>query len=265
MLLKGKVVVITGIGPGLGTKLALEAARQGAAGLILASRSSDKLDAAEAAIAALAGVQTQVLKVPCDITKPEDCARLTERSVATFGRIDALVNSAYIAGDLSKAADKGNLDDWRAVMETNVFGTMNVTQSVSAQMKKQKSGAILMISSMVTRKPFYGQAGYAASKGAMNTIVKFLATDLGRHGIRVNAASMGWMWGASVEGYFKYREKTEGISIDEQKAAVFKNIPIGRIPTDDECAKAALFLISDMAAVVTGVCLDVNGGEFIAP
>ena len=57
----------------------------------------------------------------------------------------------------------------------------------------------------------------------------------------------------------------EGISIDEQKAAVFKNIPIGRIPTDDECAKAALFLISDMAAVVTGVCLDVNGGEFIAP
>lgn len=264
MLLKDKIILITGIGPGLGSKLALEAARQGAAGIVLASRSSEKLAAAADAIAQL-GTTAQVLQQPCDITQPADCARLTAAAVEKFGRIDALVNSAYIAGDLTRSTEKGDLDDWRKVMDTNVSGTMNVTQSVAAQMKTQKQGAIAMVSSMVTRKPFYGQAGYAASKGALNTLVKFLATDLGHHGIRVNSAAIGWMWGASVEGYFNYRAQKEGISVDEQKAAVYKNIPLGRIPTDDECARAVLFLVSDMSAVVTGATLDINGGEFMAP
>lgn len=263
MMLKDKVVLISGMGPGMGVKMGLEAARQGAHALIISARTASKLDEAEEQISAL-GTSTQVLKVSCDITKPEDCKNLVAASVEKFGRIDCLVNSAYYGGDLTKSTEKADLDDWRKMLETNLLGTMSLTQVVVEQMKEQKNGAIVMVSSMAARKPFYGHAGYAASKNAMNAVIKYLAVDVGGYGIRVNAAAMGWMWGNSVESFFKYNEKKKGISVQDQYDKKAKDIPLGKIPTDDECGRAALFLISDMAAAITGVCLDVNGGEYMA-
>lgn len=164
MLLKDKIVVISGIGPGLGVKLAVEAAREGARGIVVAARTAHKLDDAEARIAAL-GVDCDVLKVTTDITERAQCRQLADAAIGRFGRIDALVNSAFVHGAFPEPVDAADLDGWRAVFDTNVFGTMALTQEVVPHMKRQRRGAIVMINTQATRKPFAGEAGYAVSKG----------------------------------------------------------------------------------------------------
>lgn len=261
MLLKDKIVIISGIGPGLGIKLALEAAREGAAGVVLAARGMAKLDDAEERIRAL-DTHCQVLKMATDITDPEQCRLLAEATMAHFGRIDALVNSAYIAGDVTESVEAAGLDGWRAIFETNLFGTMNLTLAVVPHMKPT-GGAIAMINSMVIRQALPGQAAYASSKGALATSVKYLAKELGQYGIRVNSVLMGWMWGAPVQGFIPYMAAAQNITEEEVIAQVAARIPVGHIPTDDDCAKAALFMVSDYARAITGAALDVNGGEFM--
>ena len=167
------------------------------------------------------GTSCEVIKVSTDITDASHCARLAERTVQAFGRIDALVNSAYNPGNVMNSIGETNLDEWRPVLETNLMGTMNMlTNAVVPQMKEQKGGAIVMISSMVTRKPLMGQAGYAISKGALGVAAKYLAQELGPHGIRVNTVSMGWMWGTPVQGYMEHVAQTQKIPVEQQRAAV---------------------------------------------
>ena len=98
MPLKDKVVIVSGIGPGLGVKLAVEAAREGARAVVASARTAEKLDDAENRIRAL-GTTCRVLKVPTDITDAAQCRAVAERAVKEFGRIDGLVNSAYFHGD----------------------------------------------------------------------------------------------------------------------------------------------------------------------
>lgn len=261
MILKDKVVIISGIGPGMGIKLAVLAAQEGVKGMAISARTASKLDEAEAAIRA-AGLDTPVLKVPTDITDRAQCDRLAQQTVEHFGRIDALFNSAYLSGKLDPL-EQYDADDWRQTMEVNVFGTLNMTFAVVPQMKKQGGGSIVMINSQVTRKPIASQAGYATSKGALRTASSYLALELGQHNIRVNSTYMGWMWGAPVQKYMEYAAGEYGTTVEAMRADIAKNIPLGRLPEDAECAKAAIFFASDYAEVVTGAGLDVNGGEFL--
>lgn len=264
MMLKNKVVVISGIGPGLGVKLAIEAARAGARGVVLAARSMAKLDDAQLRISALQ-LPCEVLKVPTDILDPGQCRNLVEQTVAHFGRLDCLVNSAYNPGNVMDNLQNAGTQGWQEIFQTNVFGTMNLALEAAKQMKLQGGGAMVMINSLVTRKPLVGQGGYAASKGALATAVKYLAQEYAPFGVRVNTAAMGWMWGTPVEQYMQHIEREQGVSVQEQVSAVSVNIPMGHIPTDDDCAKGALFLVSDYAKAITGAWLDINGGEFMAP
>ncbi len=262
MLLENKVVIISGIGSGLGIELALGAAKYGAK-LVIAARTESKLDAAEEDVRQLPnGDNIDVIKVPTDICDKSQCEHLVARAIERFGRIDVLINSAYNPGVMA-LADTANMDAWRAVMDVNVFGTMNLIQSVIPQMKLQRSGSIVNVNTMVTRKPMATQAGYAASKAALSSVTSHLALELGQYNIRVNSTYMGWMWGAPVEYYFKQRSKSEGVSIESLKKEVEKNIPLGKIPTSAECANAVFFLASDLASAITGACLDVNGGEYL--
>jgi NAD(P)-dependent dehydrogenase (short-subunit alcohol dehydrogenase family) len=261
MLLKDKIVIVSGVGPGLGVKLAVEAAREGAAGVVLAARSADKLADAERRIREL-NTDCAVLKVSTDISQRAQCRALATTVVDRFGRIDALLNSAYSAGNVTEAIESSDLEGWRAVFETNLFGTMNLTQEVVPHMK-QHGGAIAVINSMVIRQALPGQGPYAASKGALATIVKYLAKELGQYGIRVNSVLMGWMWGAPVQGFIPHMAAAQQITEEEVIAQVASRIPLGHIPTDDDCAKAALFMVSDYARAVTGASLDVNGGEYM--
>ncbi len=260
MLLENKVVIVSGIGPGLGQELALEAARQGAS-VVMCARTPAKLDDVEAMIRA-EGLETPLLKVPTDIADRAQCAELVRQAVARFGRIDVLINSAYNPGSFEPVAE-ANLDGWREAMDVNFFGTMALTLETVPQMKQQGGGAIVMINTMVTRKPMATQAGYGASKAALASATSHLALELGPSNIRVNSAFMGWMWGPSVEGYFKMAEEAGGPTVAEQKAQVAAGIPLRVIPDDADCAKAAIFLGSDYSRAMTGAALDVNGGEYL--
>jgi len=260
MLLKDKVVIVSGIGPGLGNQLALAAAREGAK-VVLSARGSEKLDAAEDAIRA-AGFKVDVLKQTTDITDAARCQELAAATLRTFGRIDLLINSAFTSGRL-QPMDDTDLDDWRAIMETNLYGSMQMTSAVVPQMKRQGGGSIVMINTLATRTPAPLQGGYAVSKGALKTAASYLARELGQYRIRVNSVFMGWMWGVPVKVALEKFAAAQGISPLALKKEVEAFIPLGKMPTDTECADAVIMLGSDLARAVTGACLDVNGGHYL--
>ncbi|MCC7515949.1 MAG: SDR family oxidoreductase [Pseudomonadales bacterium] len=262
MLMQGKVVIISGIGPGLGIELALLAAREGAEAVVLAARTASKLADAAKQIADL-NLGTKTLEVVTDIAKAEDCKNLVASTCAAFGRVDALVNSAYIPGKFSNW-DKWDFDDWRKTLDVNLFGSLMLSREAARVMKDQPHrGAIVMVNSMVTRKTPGVQGGYATSKGALATATRALADDLAPYGIRVNSCLMGWMWGASVKKYVDGMVAATGATPEAVKQDIIKNIPMGFIPTDADCAKGCLFLVSDYAKVITGAALDINGGEYM--
>ena len=255
MLLKDKVAVVSGVGPGLGKEIALALAREGAS-VVMGARTESYLSELTDEIESGGG---QVAFAPTDITDVEQCRRLVDTAVERFGRVDALVNNAFVP-DAFELFEDVDLDKWRRIFDVNVFGSLQLTQEVIGPMKAQGGGSIVFINSMVIRKILPHQGGYAASKGALMTAAQVLAKELGPHHIRVNSVVPGWMWGASVEGWFHHRAK-KGPSVQEQYDAVAKDIPLGLIPPDNDCANAVVFFVSDLAAVVTGQALDVNGGE----
>ncbi|HVN43031.1 MAG TPA: SDR family oxidoreductase [Steroidobacteraceae bacterium] len=259
MLLKDKVLIISGIGPGLGVKLAVEAAREGAKALAIGARTIEKLEEAERRIHEV-NPGCHVLKQPTDIRDAQQCLRLVQATQERFGLIHGLVNSAFFWGSNS-TAHAADLEGWKAVYDTNLIGTMQMTQAVVPAMKAGGGGAIVNISTMATLKPHVGEAGYAASKGALNVVTKYLATELGPSNIRVNVVRMGWMYGIPVQSYIRYAAKQQGVSEQQVYDSIAANIPLRRLVTDDECARAALFLVSDYASAVTGATLDANGGE----
>ena len=229
--------------------------------MVLAARTPAKLDVAEQEIRDL-GLATAILKVPTDITDQEQCQALVDRTVAEFGRIDVLFNSAYDPGSF-EPIEEADLDGWRRAMEVNFFGTMQLTQACVGHMKTSGGGSIVMIATMVEHKPLATQGGYGASKSALRNATRHLALELGKYNIRVNSCHMGWMWGPAVEGYFAWQSQTTGKTQEELITEVTRSIPLGVIPDDGDCAKAAMFFASDYSKVVTGAGLDVNGGEYM--
>lgn len=262
MLLKDKVVVISGIGPGLGIELALSAAREGARGLVLAARTPSKLADAASRIAEL-GLGTDVLQVPTDISKPEECDRLAHLAQDRYGRIDGLVNSAYIPGGFG-SWEKWKFEDWKKTLDVNLFGSLELSRCVARHMKQQGGGSIVMVNSMVTKRIIGNQAGYATSKGALSVATRALAMELAPYKIRVNTCYMGWMWGTSVQTYCEMAAPAMKCKPEDVKKGIEKNIPLGVMPTDAECAPSCIFFLSDHAKVITGAQLDVNGGEYMA-
>jgi len=260
MLLQDKVVIVSGIGPGLGSKLATLAAKEGAR-VAVAARTRSKLDGAEKDIEAL-GLGTEVLKVPTDIASREQCKALVDATIARFGRIDVLINSAYTGGKM-EPIETADLDDWHSTLDVNLFGTMNLTQEVIPYMKKQGGGSIINVNTLVARRPMFYNAGYGSSKAALSCATAHLALELGQYGIRVNSTYMGWMWGPNVQGYVEQRAKDEGKTVEAVREEIALPMALRRMPEDGECAKAVIMLASDYASAVTGAALDVNAGDFI--
>lgn len=256
MLLEGKVAIVSGVGPGLGREIALAFAREGAS-LALGARTSARLEAVAAEIESNGG---RAVWAECDIVEPDGPRRLVDACLEAFGRVDVLVNNAFTP-DVFKPFESVDLDDWERIMRVNCFGNLRVTQAVVPHMRAAGGGSIVFVGSMIVRKPLALQGGYAASKAALLTAAHVLAKELGPANIRVNSVVPGWMWGPSVEGYFKSVEAKTGRSVQEQYDEVAASIPLGRIPTDEDCANAVVFLASDLAVAVTGQSLDVNGGE----
>jgi NAD(P)-dependent dehydrogenase (short-subunit alcohol dehydrogenase family) len=254
MLLQDKVVIVTGIGPGMGRKLALKAGEAGAR-LVLAARSKDFVESVAREVG------DNALAVMADVSKQEDCDRIAAAAVEHFGRIDGLVNSAYGSAPFI-AFEDADLAEWRRAMDVTVFGTLQMVKSVLPHMKKT-GGSIVNVSTMETRKTLPGHGGYVIAKVGLAGVTRQLAVELGKYKIRVNTAVIGWMWGTPVENYVADMAEQTGQSVEDFKAGVSANIALGRIPPDQDCAKAILLLLSDHASEVTGASLDVNGGEYM--
>lgn len=258
-MLQGKVVIITGIGPGMGRKLALEAAASGAK-VALAARSPDFLNSVAAEVKAAGG---EALAVRTDVAQAADCEALARAAVERFGRVDGLVNSAYGSGDFLLFEEQ-DLDAWRKSMEVTLFGALHMVKAVLPHMKAAGGGAIVNISTMETRKPLPGHGVYTVPKTALMGATRQLAVELGRYKIRVNCAVPGWMWGAPVEGYMDHAARESGADVAAMKRDIEARIPLGHIPPDGDCAKAVLALLSDSMSQVTGAALEINGGEYVS-
>ena len=255
-LLSGKVCIVSGVGPGLGRQTARALATHGAH-LVLAARRQSTLDEVQAEVHQLGA---RAITVPTDITDPEQCARLMAAANEEFGGIDVLVNNAF-RFDAFKTFEEVDLAMWRKIMDTNLFGSLQMTRAALPFMRERGGGSVVMVASMVTRQPQPVQGGYAISKGALLTATRVLAYELGPSHVRVNAVVPGWMAGPSVDIYIEMESSGRGVEaqvvIDELNARV----PLGRIPSDEDVAGAIVYLASDLSRSMTGEAIETNGGE----
>jgi NAD(P)-dependent dehydrogenase (short-subunit alcohol dehydrogenase family) len=261
MLLKDKVVIITGVGPGMGRKMALLAAAEGAK-VAVSARSEGFIKDVVGEIASGGG---QAIAVPTDVADMAQCRRLADATVEAFGTITGLVNSAYRHGPMGGSFEAGDLEEWAANMNVTCFGALRMAKAVLPAMKQAGGGAIVNVGTMAAVKPMAGEEDYATAKAAMNGATRQLAREFGKYNIRVNMTRMGWLWGAAVKGYITWAAQNQGVSEQSLIDPIIKNIPLGVIPPDEECAKSVLFFVSDYSRMITGATLDVNGGEYMAP
>ena len=253
-LLDGKVAIVSGVGPGLGSAIAKAMAREGAS-VALAARN-------EAFLKEVASELDNAVPIPTDITDPEACARLVARTVQEFGGVDVVANSAFQPGDFT-TFEKADLARWRNLFEVNTFGALQVTQAAVPQLRARGRGAVVFVNSMVIRKTsIVPEGGYAATKGALFAAARVMAHELGRDNIRVNSVVPGWMWGPNVQMYVEYTAKKRDVPNEAIVAEIASNMALRRIPTVEEVAEAVVFLASDRASAITGQTLDVNGGEY---
>ncbi len=256
MILKDKVIIVTGAGPGMGQAMCRGAALEGAK-VAVSARSVEAIEAIRDDIVAKRG---EAIAVPTDVSDAAACTRLAQATLAKWGRIDGLVNSAYYHPPWTPLHE-ADPQEVMTAMNVNALGGLRMAQAVIPAMKAQGAGSIVNISTLATRKPFPGEGGYAMAKAALAQMTRHMAVELAGTGIRINTTLMGWLDGVPLDNFFASMPDG-GEAFRKQRAS---EIPVGHIPPDKDCAKAVYFLLSDYASEVTGASLDVNGGDWVAP
>jgi len=178
---------------------------------------------------------------------PEDCQRVVDEVLKSYGRIDYLINNAGVTID--KTVRKMTVEDWHNVLRVNLSGTFYMTKAVLDRMLDSGFGRIVNISSVIGQMGNFGQANYAASKSGLFGFTKSLALEMARKNITVTCIAPGFI-------------STEMLAAVPEAAlkAVIDRIPVGRLGRPDEIARAVRFLIDDESGYVTGSVLAVNGG-----
>jgi NAD(P)-dependent dehydrogenase (short-subunit alcohol dehydrogenase family) len=263
MLLDEKVVIVSGVGPGLGQANAHALAREGAT-VVLAARNAEYLAQVQAEIEGAGG---RALAVPTNLVDGAQVQALVDRTLDAYGRLDGLVNNAFRM-DTFEPFDAVDLAKWRKIFEVNVWGALTLTQTCIPALKKAAAehgdAAIVFIISMSMRKVRGLEGGYSASKAAIHTAAKSMAVELGASGVRVNCVAPGWIGGPNVETYITWESDARGVSRDDIRHEIEANIPLGLIPPQDDIANSVVFFVSPWSRVITGQTLDVNGGEWLA-
>jgi 3-oxoacyl-[acyl-carrier protein] reductase len=245
--LKGRVVIITGAGQGIGKVFAKEFARCGAIPVI-AERNAANGEKVAAEIAAEGG---KALAVTTDVTREDSIAAMVAETDKRFGRIDVLINNAGLFSTLEmRPFDRIPLEEWEQVLKVNVTGPFLCSRAVLPAMRRAKWGRIIhMASTAVTMgRPNY--LHYIASKSALAGMAGSMARELGPDGITVNAILPG-------ATFTEIERKTVS---PEQKVRIVAQQCIPRPETPDDLVGTALFLASDSAAFLTGQSLTVDGG-----
>jgi NAD(P)-dependent dehydrogenase (short-subunit alcohol dehydrogenase family) len=248
MLLADKVCIITGAASqrGIGRATARLFSQHGGRVVIV------DLDDGQAKAAA-AELGEGHLGFACDVTDRQSCQNAAERVVGELGRVDVLVNNAGITQPL-KIMDIGP-DNYDAVLDVNLRGTLYMSQAVIPQMREQHSGSIVCMSSVSAQRGggIFGGPHYSAAKGGVLGLAKAMARELGPDTVRVNSITPGLI----------QTDITGGKLTDELKVEIASGIPLGRLGVADDVANACLFLASDLSSYITGAVIDVNGGMLI--
>jgi NAD(P)-dependent dehydrogenase (short-subunit alcohol dehydrogenase family) len=262
MLLADKVVIVSGVGPGLGQANAKALAREGAT-VVLAARNAEYLDQVKKEIESAGG---RALALPTNLVDPEQVGRLVAGTIDAYGRIDGLVNNAFRM-DTFEPFEAVDLTKWRKIFEVNVWGALGLTQACLPHLKQAAAAhgdaSVVFIISMSMRNIRALEGGYSSSKAAIQTAAKTMAVELGPVGVRVNCVAPGWIGGPNVETFIGWESESRGITRDEVRAEIEARIPLRLIPPQDEIANSVVFFVSPWSRVVTGQTLDVNGGEFL--
>jgi 3-oxoacyl-[acyl-carrier protein] reductase len=242
--LQGQSAIVTGASRGIGRAIAIELAREGAA-VVLNYRS--RQEEAEAVVCEIRKAGGTAECCPADVASEADVRKLIAFAASAFGRLDILVCNAGVVRDTLLGAMK--LDDWEAVMQTNTRGVFLSIRESLPHMMSQRSGNIIVLSSISAERGGRGHANYVASKGAVNAMVKSLAVELAPRGIRVNAVAPGVI----------VTEMTNRIR-NFAEAEIMAQIPMKRLGQPEEIARAVRFLASPDASYITGHVLNVTGG-----
>ena len=240
---QGKSAFVTGGSRGIGRGIALELAREGADVALTARKAEDCAET----VAAIEAMGRRALAISMDVTSAASIEKGVEAAIAAFGRIDICVNNAGVTKDMLLI--RMTEDEWDTVLDTNLKGAFLVTKAVARPMIKQRSGAIVNVASIVGQVGNAGQCNYSASKAGLIAFTKSAAKELAGRGVRVNAVAPG----------FIQSRMTDALS-EEVRASMLDAIPMKRLGTPEDVAKAASFLAGDAAAYVTGQTLSVNGG-----
>lgn len=249
--LNGKVALVTGGSRGIGQGIAHGLAAEGCH-LAICARGEEEL---EAAADGLRKHGVEVLALALDITEPEAPAQFVEAAVERFGRLDVVVNN--VGGNRRKPFEETTDEDWDAILDLNFKAHVRTSRVAIPHLRSAGGGSILFVSSIFGREAGGpGLSIYNTTKSALISVAKIMALELAGDGIRVNSIAPGSI--RFPGGSWDRRVKSDP---EAMKQFVADNLPIGRFGTVEEVANVAVFLASDRASLVTGTCLNVDGGQ----
>ena len=244
-MLNEKLVLVTGASRGIGKAIALTLGEAGATIIGTATTNEGAINISK--VFKEYNILGKGMKL--NITDNEQIADLLKNVNENYGSVDILINNAGITRDNILVRMKD--EEWNDIIDTNLSSVYRMSKAVLRGMIKKKSGRIISITSVVGSMGNAGQSNYAASKAGIMGFTKSLAREVGVRGITVNAIAPG----------FIETDMTDSLP-DEQKAVLASQIPMGRLGTVDEIAKAVLFLASDNASYITAQTIHINGGMY---
>ena len=249
--LKGKVAMVTGASRGLGRYSALKLAAEGC-DLAICARSEEALAAAAEEIEAQGA---RVLAKSLDVTAPGAAESMVTETLDSLGRIDILVNN--VGGNRRGQVHETTDEDWDAILDLNFKSHLRFSRAVIGPMRKQQEGVILFISSIFGREAGgKGLAIYNTTKSALISLAKIMALELAGEGIRVNSIAPGSIRFPGGSWDKRCIDDPEGMA-----EFISQNIPLGRFGSAEELADVVTFLASPRASLVTGACINVDGGQ----
>jgi 3-oxoacyl-[acyl-carrier protein] reductase len=246
-LLTGRTVIVTGAATGIGQAFALGCAAQGA-NVVAAD-----MNAADETLAAIEKIGGQAIGVRVDVSEEGSVRAMSEATLTRFGRIDGLVNNAAYFREV-KLTDFEAIDAavWDRIFNVNVKGVWQCSRAVMPAMRSQGSGSIVNIASVVAVAGQPGYLHYVASKGAVLSMTKGLAKEVGKHGVRVNVIAPG----------FVITDATRDRPAEWQQSFL-KARALSREQKPDDLVGTALYLLSDLAGFVSGQTIVVDGGHIM--
>lgn len=257
MHFQDKVTLVTGGGRGLGKVIALTFAREGA-DVVVSSRSKEALRETCIEIERLG---RESLGVITDFLEPDAPNILIEKAMDKFGRIDILINNSGTEGPINNVAEM-ELKGWNDLLAVNLNSAMLCSRNVlQKSMIPRKSGVIVNIASIAGRHGMSTRSAYCSSKFAMIALTQSLASEAGRHNIRVNAIAPGEVEGKRIERIFDIAAKNQGVTREQIIASSNARSALGRMVKPEEVANLATFLASDQSSAITGQTINIDCGS----